>query len=70
MKIKKLPTKKEAKEWLERAKIKKLDVPEEARKILTETVIELHNLGLIDKDDLDSYLYLTKANLRAYTQKK
>jgi hypothetical protein len=68
--MKKLPTRKEAKKWLEKAKAQKLEVPEEARKLLTETAIKLFNMKLVDKDDLDDYLYLTKASARAIAQKK
>lgn len=39
-------------------------MPGEARKILTRNVIKIHNLGLIDKDEFDSYLCLTKAAVR------
>ncbi len=68
--MKKIPTKEDAKKFLEKALTEKLVVPEEARKLQTDTIIKLHNMGLLDKEEMDSYLYLTKATARAIAQKK
>jgi len=64
MKTKKLPTREEALKFLESAIVKKLEVPGEARKLLTKTIKKLEKRGLLNKNEADSYFYLTKKNLK------